>query len=614
MKFKPKMFGPFLIAALAVYSGPVNLGDAATPDDQTADTKPAVPAGQAGVSVTNTQVAVNDAGMVEIHVNDTSLLEVLRMLSLQSRKNIIASKNVTGSVTANLYNVTVPEALDAILQADGYKHVEKGNFIYIYTARELADIDSATRTTRIFPLYYTSASDAMAMIKPVLSPAGIVQASAMASKGLDTSSSSASGTSSAGGGSSTDSVGGNTYAGRELLVVTDDAPHLETIAGLLKEIDRRPQQILIEATILSATLSDNNSLGVDLSIMGGVKFGQILEAPAQAVTDAVSGNLTNATARSGVAPHSYGIGSTSFPNPTPGGLNIGFLSNNVSVFINALESVNNTTILANPKIMTLDRQQAKVHVGTTLFYQNSTTATQTASIQSAQSFDTGTILSVRPFVGNDGFIRMDIHPEDSTGNIGANGLPQETITEVTSNVMVKDGHTVVIGGLFRDDSERDRSQVPGLGSIPFLGALFRQQADKTLRQEIIVLITPHLISDESAYAHLSEEQMKRIEDLRVGVRKGMMFFGNERLAEAAYENAVAELAKPHPDKNLALWHLDMAVNLNPTFIEAIELKEKISGKRLTESDNSLIRNFVSTSMLNSTAPASASLDIGGGVK
>jgi hypothetical protein len=91
----------------------------------------------------------------------------------------------------------------------------------------------------------------------------------------------------------------------------------------------------------------------------------------------------------------------------------------------------------------------------------------------------------------------------------------------------------------------------------------------------------------------------------------MMFFGNERLAETAYENAVAELAKPSANKNLALWYLDMATNLNPTFLEAIELKEKVSGKRVTDSDNSIIRNFVSDSMLGSTTPrpTSASLDV-----
>jgi len=183
---------------------------------------------------------------------------------------------------------------------------------------------------------------------------------------------------------------------------------------------------------------------------------------------------------------------------------------------------------------------------------------------------------------------------------------------VTTNMMVKDGHTIVIGGLFRDAPTTTRGQVPGLGSIPFLGVLFREQQDQTVRQEIIIMLTPHILKDDSAYSQLSEEQMKRAEELRVGVRKGMMFFGRERLAEMAYENAVAEMAKPNPDKNLVLWHLDMATNLNPTFLEAIELKEKVSGKRVTDSDNSIIRHFVSDSILGSTGvpPVSSTSDLG----
>ena len=93
-----------------------------------------------GTSATSAQVNVSDAGTVEIHVNEANLVEVLRMLSMQSQKNIIASKDVRGTVTANLYNVTIREALDAILAANGYGYREKGNFVYVYTAKELAEI------------------------------------------------------------------------------------------------------------------------------------------------------------------------------------------------------------------------------------------------------------------------------------------------------------------------------------------------------------------------------------------------------------------------------------------------------------------------------------------
>lgn len=616
MRIRTGIAGLFLIAALAVYSGRVDGVLAATGangegksttvkvlEDAGPTTAPAVaqeenpsPAAEKGQSLTATQVKVNDAGGVEIHVNNANLLEVLRMLSLQSRKNIIASKEVSGTVTANLYNVTVTEALDAILQADGCGYREKGDFIYVYTDKELTAQNKAARrlSTRVFRLYYTPAADAVSMIKPVLSPDGTITASSAAGKGINTS-----GSDSGSSGGGTTDTGGNAYAGSDLLVVTDDADKLDQVEKLLQQIDHRPQQVLIEATILAATLTDNNSLGVDFSLMGGVKFDQILSTPTQAIQNLANGNQQNAN---GTGTSSYGIGQTSFTNQLPpGGLRVGLLTNNVSVFVQALEAVTNTTVLANPKVMALDKQAAEVHVGSSDGY-NTTTVTQTTSTQTVQLFDTGTILSFRPYIGNDGYIRMEIHPEDSTGGV-VNGLPHKVITAVTSNVMIKDGHTIVIGGLFREQSETDRSQIPGLGNIPFLGALFRQQQDKTTRQEIIILITPHIIKDDSAYSQLSQQELKRGEELRVGVRKGMMITGRERLAEAAYQNALDELNKPMPNRNMAVWDLNVATNLNPMFQEAIELKEKLTGRRVTDVDNSSVRSFVTRAILADTKAA-----------
>ncbi|HSV15711.1 MAG TPA: hypothetical protein VLI90_15725, partial [Tepidisphaeraceae bacterium] len=280
-----------------------------------------------------------------------------------------------------------------------------------------------------------------------------------------------------------------------------------------------------------------------------------------------------------------------------GGMRIGVLTNNLSVFLQALESVTNTTVLSNPKVLALDKQKGEVNVGAQLGYKTTTTSSTTTT-ETVAFLPTGTRLIFRPFIGDDGFIRLEIHPEDSSGTIDAAGVPQVTTTEVTSNVMVKDGHTIVIGGLFRDVSSASRGQVPGIGNIPFLGALFRQQQDSTQREEVIILLTPHIIKDDAAYSALSEEQQKRIEDYRVGVRKGMMIWGRERLAETAYQNALASLREPNPNRGMAMWHLNNATNLNPQFVEAMELKEKISGREVTASDNSSIRQFVSKAIIS----------------
>jgi type IV pilus assembly protein PilQ len=556
---------------------------------------PATQPATQGQSVTASQVNVNDAGTVEIHVNDANLVEVLRMLSLQSQRNIIASKEVHGTVTANLYDVTVKEALDAILHANGYDYREKGNFIYVYTTKEIQEMEQASRVkkTEVFRLYYTPAANAVNLIKPVLSTDAQVALTTPAKAGLTSGSSS--------------NTGGDDHAGDDLIVVTDFADNLAKARQVLREVDRRPQQVLVEATVLRAALNENNALGINFTVLGGVNFATLNATgsagaqtntgptPSQAVNQTLTGQILDNPAGNGVIHSGYvnaAFGGT--------GLNLGVITNNVGVFVQALEGVTDTTILANPKVLVLNKQQGEVHVGDELGYKTSVT-TDTLTASTVQFLDTGTRLIFRPYIGDNGYIRLEVHPEDSSGSIDANGNPQKNTTEVTSNLMVKDGHTVVIGGLFRDSTVRTRSQVPFLGSLPGVGPLFRQQTDATQREEIIILLTPHIVKDMDQYAQASEEEQKYADRLEVGARRGLMPWGRERLAESWYEMAVQEMNKPHPNRHLALWHLNCAINLNPMFSEAMELRAQVTGKELTAADDSSIRTFVKRQILNERA-------------
>src|SRR4051794_36611344 len=234
-----------------------NAAKPAAGDDEatSADAVPVAPVKE-GKSVSKSEVNVSDEGTVEIHVNDASLVEVLRMLSLQSQKNILCSKDVRGTVTANLYNVTIREALDQILKMNGYGYRDKGAFINVYTVKELQQIEDAEKraNTEVFRLHYTPAANAMNMIKPVLSTLGQVSATTPAVSGV------ASGSS---------ETGGNSHAVEDMIVVTDFPENLEKVRKLVKELDRRPQQVLVEATILRAALSEDNALGVDFNVLAG---------------------------------------------------------------------------------------------------------------------------------------------------------------------------------------------------------------------------------------------------------------------------------------------------------------------------------------------------------
>lgn len=545
------------------------------------------------------QVNVSETGTVEIHVVDANLLEVLRMLAAQSQKNIVASKEVRGVVTANLYDVTIREALDAILQSNGFAYREKGNFVYVYTIKELAEIEKASRRTQteVFRLFYTPAANAVNMIKPVLSSESQTSFTTAAVSGID---------------SGTQDVGGNSHATDDLIVVTDFPENLEKVREILKEVDRRPQQILIEATILRAALTEDNALGVDFNILAGVNFANIL-------TNGNGGQFLGGPVENPLSPNSLGRGAgqggtgNNFTQGINNGLRVGFVSDNISVFLAALEGVTDTTVLANPKVLALNKQKGEIIVGRRDGYLT-TTVTASSSVQTVEFLDTGTRLIFRPFIGDDGYIRMEVHPEDSSGGLTASSnLPFKITTEVTSNIMVKDGNTVVIGGLFRESSDSSKNQVPLLGSIPVAGALFRNQRDRTAREEVIILLTPHIIKDDSGFSKEAEASRKDWEKLRVGVRKGMMPTGRERLAESSFEKAVAEMAKPNPDSSKAIWHLDIATNLNPKFHEAISMREKLTGVELSVVDNSSIRGFIrrramaESGMTPATQPASRRL-------
>jgi type IV pilus assembly protein PilQ len=525
----------------------------------------------------NSQVAVNDAGTVEIHANEANLAEVLRMIALQSQKNIITSKDVRGTVTAHLYGVTLKEALDAILKPNGFGYREKGNFIYVYTQKELAEQDKMDRVrgTKVFHLFYTPAANALPMLKPVLSTDAAIAVSLPSKEGLDTK-----------------EVGGFSHSTEDTIVVTDYMDNLDRVGQVIKEIDRKPQQVLIEATIVSARLTEDNALGIDFSIVGGVDFAGLAGAGLKSFGDAASGKTLNTD----LTHKGMGAAGTGFTSSMPqNGLRLGVVSSNVAIFLNALEAVTDTSVLANPKVLTLNKQRGEVLVGREDGYLT-TTVTESSSVQTVEFLQTGTRLVFRPFIGDDGYIRMEVHPEDSDGKV-VGGLPTKTTTEVTTNIMVKDGHTVVIGGLFRESSAVSRSQVPGLGNLPVVGALFRQQEDATSREEIIILLTPHIVKDDKAFSDEAQGMLKDMEKLRVGVRKGMMPFGRERLAESAYDCAVAEMNKPNPDRQKALWHLDCATNLNPSFLEAIKMKERLSGHEVTTVDNSTSRDFVKRMIL-----------------
>ena len=156
--------------------------------------------------------------------------------------------------------------------------------------------------------------------------------------------------------------------------------------------------------------------------------------------------------------------------------------------------------------------------------------------------------------------------------------------------MIKDGHTIVIGGLFNEVTTAAKGQVPILGNIPVLGVPFRRTNDETQRQETIVLVTPHIINDDTS---LYDESLKETEDvtrMQLGERAELMPWGRDRIAHLWYNKAQDEVAKG--DKEKALMYLDWSLNTNGRLLEAIKLREQLTDKKMDEAKGSSVSELV----------------------
>jgi type IV pilus secretin PilQ/predicted competence protein len=554
-------------------------------------------------------VRVDPNNLVDLHVNDEDLRTVLQMLSIQSQKNIVASRNVSAKVTADLYGVTFYEALDAILHINGYGYEERGNFIFVRTIEELEAIEKANRqrVSKVVKLNYLNAVDAADFVKELLSEEGSIKTNGKSGSFP----------------SPNNPIGADEFAAVATMVIVDYPENVAEIEKLLTELDTRPSQVLVEATILQADLTEENAFGVDFALIGDLEFNDFVGwgGPTRAV-DAIIGNRTTPTGTTPLpTPDNLRRGVVSSPGNTAGKgtLKVGVTGSELAVFLKLLDEVTDSTIMSNPKILTLNRMPGRVLVGTKVGYL-STTSNDTTTTQTVEFLDTGTQLAFRPFVSNDGFIRMELKPQvseavirevsNTTGAVVT--IPDEVTNELTTNVMVRDGQTVVLGGLFRESNETARRQVPFLGDIPILGAAFRGHDTDYKRREIIFLITPSVVSDQVLAAQ-GEEGEKSVARARAGLREGLLPFSRERMTSQRLMQA--ERLAAEGQNELAIKKLRDSLRLSKNQPEARALLESLGDSGRDWPARSMLEQVVnekntSPRALKSVAPASLSTGMG----
>ena len=520
------------------------------------------------------EVEAGEFDTFNIQVQDTELVKVLEMLALQAERNIIPSRNVAAVVSVNLFDVTFEEALDAILTPNGFASEDSSNgkFIYVYTQEELQRKQQLERKTeaRMFELEHLSAGDAAEFSSPLLSERGKLSFIGDVEGGIER---------------DFTNMGRDDWAHSAILVVNDYPENLGRIADLLGEIDTSPKQVVIDATIASVRVLEEDGFGVDFSVIADLNYSGLLN-PMSVVSDMLRGNKEVPSGYKDpgtpVVTDGQAVGLVSTPGNVANGkstFKLGVMAGDASVFIRALDTVTDTVVLARPRLMALNRQRAQVLVGRREPYL-STTSTDTTTTQTVQYLDTGVKLMFRPFISKDGSIRMELYPSVSKAErVAVSGgqetiiVPAEDTNEISTNVRVNDGETLVLGGLFQEQTTITNRQVPFIGDIPIIGAAFTGYDNAVDRREIIFLITPTIVHDEliRRSGKLGQDFVK---ELRVGTREGLLPWSRERRSSQHNQDALQAINSG--DFELAMFHVDNSLRLNSAQPKMKHLRNQIN--------------------------------------
>lgn len=395
--------------------------------------------------------------LVDLDIKDADIKDVARALSRISGKNIIVGEEVKARVTLRVKDVDWREALNMIVSAYNFAVLEEENYIVITTLeKRRAAEEGGERQTRIIRFNFMDVNDIQKTLSSMLTPRGKIE--------IDVRTNS--------------------------LVITDIPERIDKIQEVALQLDTKTPQVLIEAMMLTVKLTGDEQLGVDWTIthkkMSDIKVDQALGV------DPTSGYIQ------------YGKTLLPWADFTA---KIDFWLQNKKA-----------QILANPRILTLDNLTAAIELTEQEPYASSST-TQEGTVTSTQFKDVPIKLYVKPHITKDKYIFMNIKTEQSYRTGYTTDLqPIIDSRRAETNVMVKDGETVVIGGLRKKEDTTTVDKFPLLGDIPFLGYLFRKTVKSKVDTELIIFVTPHITTD-TKLSEAEEKHLEKIEEMK-GKEKG----------------------------------------------------------------------------------------------
>jgi len=388
---------------------------------------------------------------ISLDYKDADLATVLRSLSWTYDLNIVTGPKVKGKVTISLKDVAVRDALEAILTINGLIFSEREGIVYV----AIGDPEAIDMDSQVIFLKYITASEALNLLRDVGSSKGNIKINEVSNS----------------------------------LVVTDFSKNIAKIKKLLVQVDIAPQQVLIEARIVDITSSDLATLG--FSIEADYNPGHGIFDRGTSTEEQLKGTINMAGGQGDLSGGQLAISTFTMKDFS------------IPITIDALVRDGKAKLLASPSIAVLNGEEARILIGTR-YPISERTQTTTGTTETVNFVDVGTSLRVTPTINDDGYITMRIHPEVSSSDT-TTGNPTITTREADTTVRVKEGETLIIGGLIKNTDNETHDKIPILGDIPFIGRIF-SRFSKTVEQiELAVFITPKILRSQEEKERLSEK-------------------------------------------------------------------------------------------------------------
>lgn len=407
---------------------------------------------------------------------DAEVKDVLRAVGQAAGLNMIISDNVTGQVTLSLKNVDLLDALEAVLKTKGLTYVREGNIMRVVSIGEARDEDMETR---IFPLGYASGKDVLAVVEKLKSDRAKVSADTR----------------------------------MNAIVVKDLSLNLDRMERLLKNLDARTPQILIEAKIVEVSSSYARELGVQwggkytgsssrgLEVSGG-RTGISGGSTSTGLPPVGSTTFYPSTGDIGASGNAYAVNLPAAVGPGSGGVmgvTFGTLGGKLALDfqLSAMVSTGKGKILSNPKVMTMNNKEAKISSGVDIPVRVLTTTT-TGTTAEIKTISASLSLSATPVITSDNRVAMNIKVEKSEPDFTrqVDNIPTITKRNANAELVVNDGETVVLGGIYTKSEGQLEAGVPLLSQIPLIGWLFKKKNVYDNQSELLIFITPTIVHEQ----------------------------------------------------------------------------------------------------------------------